>query len=294
MFEHLLFRDDEWFLLSPDGEHPLGPSMVDRLPDNVHALSGQQIKQNWKEVDPLPPHCDNRGFHRPTPGVQGKRNTCVSFALNAAIEGRLARDNRAEYLSAQYTNGVLMAGANPPRDWCSQILLLQEGAEILKLGRTCAERECDYAPSIAQCRAMSVPDKSKCHPRYGIGACDYVTGEAVGDPDAIRTLICAQYDVAIAVLLRLGRFHASADRVHTAAPGERAPVANVPQPAGHAMVIVGYGMDGSVPYFECYDSLGLSAAWSHGGYVRVSPDYLRAYAYYGIVVTQAIDEGPPA
>lgn len=298
------FDPDEgvWYIQTPDGMTRLGGGFVDRLSaeeEAAWALSSKFLLDDAVSTHtdpPLPVAHSNRDRLGQPPRCQGGRGTCTSFAFVSALEARLAALGWRESLSPQYANWLFTASQNPPRDWCQDYIRLCDALRCLSVHGICREALCPYQSTTgAWCKCAPPPD-AHADARFRITRAIVIpqwsgrddargTLGTLGDIDMLKRLICQGYDIVISVHSQFGDVLVG-DRIHHPdyIEGEpRMPPRDFPT---HAMLVVGYGRDGDWEYFECRDSAGLGEDYSHQGHLRLSREFVEAYATYGVVVLE--------
>jgi papain like protease len=263
-----------------------------------------------------PDTVDNRQYQGPIRD-QGGRGTCVSFSTTAAVEGRYRRVNPAAYasldLSEQWANhlqkmvslsGDLQPSAADREDqigaWGGSdnhylMRVLEKYGEPLEsvmpynpdgsygpatdpsdpkinLQRTTDDFNLD--PGVLPLSALETA-------RYRPTAVTELSYDQVRDPSNLETLVALGYDVVFDIALASSA-HQNSDYVWTpddgATPG-----------GGHSMLIVGYNRPKQ--YFIVRNSWGYDTSCHDNGYVRMSYDYFRKFAYSGSFVTAVADPG---
>lgn len=279
-------------------EFYLGHTLHDRLSDEEQSSSLALLKRlpqlTQKNNDQPPPPCfSNRNFQRKMPTNQLGRNTCVCFALLAAMEGRLMRQGLADDLSEQFANWVVMTSQN--RDWCDAGVRLKIGADALSKQGVCAEADCPYTAKIVKANCKLGPPQSARDARSVriaqsilIAERGATTDNTVADLDLLKKILSNGYDIAIVVGMAFGKM--TNPRFHDVIMMPDGPY-QPPAGEGHALLMVGYCMIDGVLCFECKDSSNAPSHWRDGGYMWLSADFIREYARYGVVVTAVQRDG---
>jgi len=228
---------------------------------------------------------------------QGSRNTCVCFATAWAIElCFLRRYSQRILLSKQYANWLFMADDN--RGWCDETLRLVDGIRILATRGICLDVDCSYPASRDVCLKLPIDRPSaEAVSRAIFGVSKYTVidklgfnGPSICNVKYLEFILVQGFDIVLTF-----------DRArHDKRVLEETGIWDViyresgfPEPpeSSHAVLIVGYDRSGNVPYFICKDSRGEFGAPVEG-YTRLSYDYLRTYASYGVVVLDVSDSMP--
>ncbi len=303
-----LYRFDSnegvWYIETPDGPTRLGGGFVDRLSAEEEAAWAPSSKilidkaVSTRAYSLLPAAHSNRDRLSQPPRRQGGRGTCTSFAFVSALEARLAALGWREILSPQYASWVFTALEDPPRNWCEDYIRLCDAVRCLLVHGICREALCPYQRTTGEwCEKEGPLPEAHADARFRVAEASVIpkwSGRdephgTLSDIDTLKRLIWHGYDIVISVHSQFGKVLVG-DRVHHPDYIEgkpREPPCGFPT---HAMLVVGYGRDGDYDYFECRDSAGLGKDYAHQGHLRLSREFVEAYATYGVVVLEvAVD-----
>jgi Papain family cysteine protease len=303
--------DGVWYLKLPD-QPPryLGKYVYDWLSEGEESQFTYLLQKYLADTTvALPKEHFISGHHAPA-GDALMRDTCVSFALVAAIEARFSRDGRQIGLSEQYCNWMFMQAQSPALSWCCSGLRLIDGARLLLSNGICRREWCPYPAYISNCErnyvgplfadclekpsSKALKDASYQIKQYFAipGArTDGVKKNTIADTDLLRRLVFMGYDIAVSVINAFASI-TDVDRVNVASRDQVvAPLEGDRMALGHALLIVGYGYaeTDKLAYFICKNCAGVNDPLNYKGYMRVSEEYLQTYARYGVFVSAVTD-----
>jgi C1A family cysteine protease len=217
---------------------------------------------------------------------QGGRGTCVAHAAVAAIEAIYKKNGTTKNLSENHAYNVFMAREGST---CTADPGLQtwKAAGYLTSDRICEESQSPYT-SLSNC--ATIPSTCNANKRHGhISTSTFFAPDFGGTGDNIATntnylesLLRSGHDVIMGLYVAgTDWFDGSAETgvVDVQMSGGNPAAAY----GGHAMLMVGYSKTGN--YFEFKNSWGTDQG--HGGYFRLTYEYLQTYAKYGYVVNTA-------
>ncbi len=224
---------------------------------------------------------------------QGDRGTCVAFASMAALEfAYRTQKGKKINLSEQHAFRLFKENISD-ETCCDGGLKTTDSAAYLKDNKVSTEKDWKY---VKRGKKLKCPISESSHrtlraknnAKYGIQSFTILDrdnnlledeGIFINNPKYLESILAAGYPIVLGV-------HVTSDWstpkgvIDVTLDENGDPLESI---GGHAIVLTGYKQKKKNSYFRAKNSWGIFKG--HGGYVRLSYDYIRTYAKYGYYIT---------